>query len=70
MFLEAELELPRAELRAWVVKNPAILGRSLADCYRPRFQASRAAGVDVKYVLASIPYTDAKFYESLAKKVK
>ena len=70
MFLEAELELSRAELRAWVVKNPAILGRSLADCYRPRFQASRAAGVDAVYVLASIPYTDAKFYESLAKKAK
>ena len=60
-YLEQEIGLSPAELRDWVVKNPTLLGRSLANRYRPRLEACRAAGVDVKRVLSYATQTDETF---------
>ena len=62
-YLEREIGLSRAELRDWVVKNPSILGFSLASRYRPRLEACRAAGVDAKRVLSYASQTDETFCE-------
>ena len=60
-YLEREIGLSPAELRDWVVKNPTLLGRSLANRYRPRLEACRAAGVDVTRVLSYASQTDETF---------
>ena len=60
-YLEQEIGLSPAELRDWVVKNPTLLSRSLANRYRPRLEACRAAGVDVKRVLSYATQTDETF---------
>ena len=62
-YLEREIGLSRAELRDWVVKNPSILGFSLANRYRPRLEACRAAGVDARRVLSYVSQTDETFCE-------
>ena len=64
-YLEQEIGLSPAELRDWVVKNPTLLGRSLANRYRPRLEACRAAGVDVKRVLSYASQTDEAFCEKI-----
>ncbi len=56
------------ELRAHVLRLPAIPSYSLERRYRPRVEACVAAGVDPAYVLTSAPYTDEKFDERLALK--
>ena len=60
-FLAREIGLSCAELRDWVVKNPTLLGYSLANRYRPRLEACRAAGVDEKRVLSYATQTDETF---------
>ena len=64
-FLAREIGLSHAELREWVVKNPATLGLSLANRYRPRIEACRAAGVDAKRVLSYATQTDETFCEKI-----
>ena len=59
--LAREIGLSCAELRDWVVKNPTLLGYSLANRYRPRLEACRAAGVDEKRVLSYATQTDETF---------
>ena len=67
-FLAQDIGLSRAELREHVLRIPAILAYSLDKRYRPRVEASRAAGVDATYVLTNIPLTDEKFYKRLERR--
>ena len=60
-FFAREIGLSRGELRDWVVKNSSTLGRSLANRYRPRLEACRAAGVNVRRVLSYASRTDEFF---------
>ena len=60
-FFAREIGLSPAELRDWVVKVSGLLGRSLANRYRPRLEACRAAGVDVRRVLSYATQTDEFF---------
>ena len=62
-FLAREIGLSRAEVRDLVVKDSSMLARSLASRYRPRLEACRAAGVDVKRVLSYAKQTDEGFCE-------
>ena len=64
-YLEREIGLSPAELRDWVVKNPILLGRSLANSYRPRLEVCRAAGVDAKRVLTYASRADEIFCEKI-----
>ena len=51
----------RAELRNFLVNNPATVSRSLERCYRTRLEACRAAGVDKKRVLGYSNSSEKKF---------
>ena len=67
-YLEREIGLSRPELRDHVLRIPAIFAYSLDKRFRPRVEASRAAGVDATYVLTNIPLTDEKFYKRLERR--
>jgi len=62
VFFEKELRLTLPEIRDWVVKIPTGLSYSLANRYRSRLEACRAAGVDGKrYVLSYATSRDELF---------
>ena len=64
-YLEDALNLNTDELRAAVLRMPAILGYSLERRYRPRAERCCRAGAPLRRVLEGITLSDARFNASV-----
>lgn len=65
-FLQSELAMSTANLRAKVLANPVLLGYSLDKRYRPRLDQCKRAGKELRLVLTYVSLSDPDFASMLA----